>query len=69
MKIVELLNKIQLPISNEQADFLGRFQAESSINKNTLTLREQEIANQLTVQDILVRRNENGQISYKKKIA
>jgi hypothetical protein len=69
MKIVELLNKVQLPISNEQADFLGRFQTESSINKNTLTLREQEIANQLTVQDVLVRRNENGQISYKKKIA
>jgi hypothetical protein len=69
MKIVELLNKVQLPISNEQADFLGRFQTESSINKNTLTLREQEIANQLTVQDVLVRRNENGQISYKKKIS
>jgi len=69
MKIVELLNKVQLPINNEQADFLGRFQAEPSINKNTLTLREQEIANQLTVQDILVRRNDHGQISYKKKIA
>jgi len=68
MKIVELLNKVQLPISNEQADFLGRFQIEASIDKRTLTLREQEIANQLTVQDILVRRNENGQISYKKKI-
>ena len=69
MKIVELLNRIQVPINNEQADFLGRFQTESSINKNTLTLREQEIANQLTVQDILVRRNDHGQISYKKKIA
>jgi hypothetical protein len=69
MKIVELLNKVQLHLNNEQADFLGRFQTESSIKKNTLTLREQEIANQLTVQDVLVRRNENGQITYKKKIA
>jgi hypothetical protein len=37
-------------------------------NKNTLNEREQEIANQLTTQDILLRRQENGQITYTKKI-
>lgn len=68
MKIVELLNNIQIPITNEQADLLGRFDHEPLISKNSLNEREQVIANQLTVQDILLRRNENGQITYKKKI-
>ncbi len=68
MKIVELLNKIQIGITNEQADLLGRFQHEPVIRKSALSEREQEIANQLTTQDILLRRNQNGQITYKKKI-
>jgi hypothetical protein len=68
MKIVELLNKVQVAITNEQADLLGRFQHEPSILKNNLNEREQVIANQLTTQDILLRRNENGQITYQKKI-
>ena len=68
MKIVELLNNIHVPITNEQADLLGRFQHESKIAKNQLNEREQEIANQLTTQDILLRRNENGTITYTKKI-
>jgi hypothetical protein len=68
MKIVELLNNIQVAITNEQADLLGRFQHEPSIPKNKLDEREQVIANQLTTQDILLRRNDNGQITYTKKI-
>lgn len=68
MKIVELLNNVQVAINNEQADLLGRFQHESKIEKNKLNEREQEIANQLTTQEILLRRNENGQITYQKKI-
>jgi hypothetical protein len=68
MKIVELLNNIQVPINNEQADLLGRFIHEPTIFKNKLSEREQEVANQLTAKDILVRRNDNGKILYKKKI-
>ena len=68
MKIVELLNNVQVALNNEQADLLGRFQHESKINKNALNEREQLIANQLTMQDVLLRRNENGQILYTKKI-
>jgi hypothetical protein len=68
MKIVELLNNVQVAINNEQADLLGRFQLESKISKNALNEREQVLANQLTMQDILLRRNENGQITYSKKI-
>jgi hypothetical protein len=68
MKIVELLNNIHVPISNEEASLLGRFDLESEIDKNSLNEREQHLANQLTVQDILHRRNQDGKITYKKKI-
>lgn len=69
MKIVELLSSISIPINNEQADLLGRFQHEPTISKNKLSEREQVIANQLTAQDILLRRTKNGQILYQKKIS
>lgn len=68
MKIVELLNNVQVAITNEQADLLGRFQHESTVDKNSLDEREQLIAHQLTMQDILHRSNQNGKIVYKKKI-
>lgn len=68
MKIVELINKVHLPLNNEQADLLGRFVHESRLDKQALSPREQVIANQLTQQDVLLRRNENGQIYYYKKI-
>jgi hypothetical protein len=69
MKIVELLNNLQVAITNEQADLLGRFDNDTRILKSSLNEREQLIANQLTTQDILLRRaNENGQITYSKKI-
>jgi hypothetical protein len=68
MKIVELLNHVHVPVNNEQADLLGRFEHENAISKNSLNEREQLIANQLTAQDILLRRNQDGQITYTKKI-
>ena len=68
MKIVELLNNIQLPITNEQADLLGRFLHEPTISKKSLSEREQVIANQLTIKNVLVRINKNGKIFYKKQI-
>jgi hypothetical protein len=68
MKIVELLNNVQIAVTNEQADLLGRFQHESNIDKGSLNEREQLIAHQLTTQDILRRSNQNGKIVYTKKI-
>jgi uncharacterized FlgJ-related protein len=68
MKIVELINNIQIPITNEQADILGRFDIEAEIKKSQLDEHEQLIMNQLVVQDIVHRANNNGQITYKKKI-
>lgn len=67
MKIVELINHIQLPITNEEADVLGRFGDGEIIEKSQLDLREQHIANQLVNKDVLLRKNQNGKITYKKK--
>lgn len=69
MKIVELINsKIQLPITNEEAEVLDKFSEGQSIARRELNEREVYIANQLVNKDVLTRRNNNGQISYFKKI-
>ena len=68
MKIVELLNKIRLPITNEEADVLGKFEENVKVAKDELSLRESVIANQLVNKDVLFRKSENGKIYYRKKI-
>lgn len=68
MKIVELVNNIQLPITNEEAEMLDRFIGDTPIAKGHLNEREQVLANQLTVKDVLLRTNEDGKIYYKKRI-
>lgn len=67
MKIIELTNKILLPITNEEKELLARF-TDQPIAKNQLDEREQVLANQLTVKDVLLRVNEEGKIYYKKRI-
>jgi hypothetical protein len=68
MKIVELLNKVQLPISNEEADVLHKFDESAEINKTNLSPREVQLANQLVNKEVLLRKNQDGRITYKKKI-
>jgi hypothetical protein len=68
MKIVELLNKVQLPISNEEADVLHKFDESAEINKANLSPREVQLANQLVNKEVLLRKNQDGRITYKKKI-
>jgi len=68
MKIVELTNKVLLPITNEEKDLLERFIGETPIAKNQLNEREQVIANHLTTKDVLLRTNDSGKIYYKKRI-
>ena len=66
MKILELTkNKLFMPLTNEEYSLLEKF-SNDPISKVDLTEREQIIANQLTVKDVLVRINENGKITYKK---
>lgn len=67
MKIVELTNKVLLPITNEEHELLAKF-SDDSIAKTQLDEREQVLANQLTVKDVLLRTNEDGKIYYKKRI-
>jgi len=67
MKIVELTNKVLLPITNEESELLERFIGDTPIAKSHLDEREQMLANSLTVKDLLLRVNEDGKIIYKKR--
>jgi hypothetical protein len=69
MKIVELTNKILLPITNEESELLERFIGETPVAKSHLDEREQLLANHLTVKDVLLRTNTDGKIYYKKQIS
>ncbi len=70
MKIVEFAGGIQLPITNEEADLLKRFSDNDSVVvKTQFTEREQVIANQLVNKGALLRRNQDGQITYRKQIS
>jgi len=66
MKIVELVNKVSLPITNEESDVLGQFQEKPVIRKAELNEREQTIANSLVNKNVLLRiQNKEGKIIYK----
>lgn len=67
MKIVELLNTLQLPITNEEADLLEKF-SEGEVHRQDLNERDIVIANSLVNKDVLYRKNENGRITYHKNI-
>lgn len=67
MKIVELINRISVPITNEEADVLGRFHEQDIVERSELSERECVVANQLVNKDILLRKNQDGKITYKKK--
>ena len=68
MKIIEVTGNIKLAITNEEADVLAKFDDETPTKtKQDLSEREQHIVNQLVNKDVLLRKNENGQIIYKKK--
>jgi len=68
MKIVELLNNISVPITNEEAEVLDKFEDEQVIQRQDLSPREVILANQLVNKDILNRKHETGRTTYKKKI-
>jgi len=69
MKIIEITNNIRLPITNEEADLLAKFEGPQYIAKSEFNERQQLIANQLVNKDVLLRRNQDGKIFYKKKIS
>ena len=67
MKIIELRNKLLQPISNEETELLEKFD-ETPVAKATLTEREQALAHQLTVKNILLRVTDDNKIYYSRKI-
>jgi len=67
MRIVELLNNITLPITNEEAEVLDMLQ-NKSILKSELDEHQQRLANSLVNKDVLLRIQENGRITYRRKI-
>ena len=68
MKIIEIAgSKIQLPITNEEAEVLEKFTG-ARVPRSELNEREIYIANQLVNKDVLIRKNTDGKITYSKKI-
>lgn len=69
MRIVELLNNITLPITNEEAEILDMFNERKELRKKDMDPRQVIMANKLVNKDVLYRINENGHIIYKKRIS
>ena len=67
MKIIELVNKINVPITNEEAEVLDMFEDDNVIQRQDLSPREVILANQLVNKDILYRKHDSGHTTYKKK--
>lgn len=69
MKIIELTSNLNIAITNEEAEVLNLFdESKPVIAKGDLNERQQSIANQLVNKDVLLRKNNNGQIIYKRQI-
>jgi hypothetical protein len=67
MKILELVNKVNIAITNEEAAVLDLFEDDTVVTRQDLSPRQVILANQLVNKDVLLRKNETGQITYKKK--
>jgi len=67
MKIVELVNDIKIPITNEEHDLMLLFRNQNQVNRKDLNERQVQIANNLVVKDVLYRKNQDGKITYYKK--
>jgi hypothetical protein len=67
MKIIELLNNVSLPITNEEADLLEQFDNSTIIPRQKFNERQILVANQLVNKDVLLRRVQDGQVTYQKK--
>jgi hypothetical protein len=71
MKIIKIqghLRTIEVPITNEEYDLLNKFKSrDSTVSRRDLTEREVHVANLLVIKDVLYRKNQDGNITYKKK--
>jgi hypothetical protein len=71
MRIVKIQGHhrtIELPITNEEYDLLNKFKSrDTALSRRDLTEREVHVANLLVIKDVLYRKNQDGNITYKKK--
>jgi hypothetical protein len=70
MKIIEITEQLSIAITNEEAELLRQFEEHSPVMaKRDINERQQLIANQLVMKNILSRtKDEQGRISYKRRI-
>jgi len=68
MRIVELLNGLNLPLTNEETEILDRFDESENISKKDLDPREQLLMSSLVNKDVVRRQNNDGKITYTKRI-
>lgn len=69
MKIIELMSGVKLPLTNEEADLMARFDDSGIISKRDLDPRDQIIMGNLVKKDVVARRkNEDGKLTFTKKI-
>jgi hypothetical protein len=66
MRIFEIATGWHLPISNEEYSVWKKIGSET-YKKAQLSERETVLANQLVVKDLLVRKNLDGEIHYKRQ--
>jgi hypothetical protein len=57
-----------MPVTNEEADVLSKFDNGQVVLKSELELREQHLASQLVNKGALIRKNNNGQIEFSRQI-
>lgn len=67
MKIIELTSDLSIALNNEEVSLMEKF-GDSAVAKSKLNEREQVIANQLVIKDVLLRTNEEGKIHYSKRV-
>ena len=68
MRIIELLNGLNLPLTNEESEILDRFDESEVISKKDLDPREQLLMSSLVNKDVVKRHNNNDKITYQKRI-
>jgi hypothetical protein len=66
MKIVELVKGLDIALTNEETELLGKLH-EGSVSRNKLDEREVVVANNMVIKDVLYRKNQDGRITYYKK--
>ena len=71
MKIVKIqghLRTLEMPITNEEYDLLLKFKNRDVVmSRKDLSEREVHVANLLVIKDVLNRKNQDGNIIYKRK--